>query len=82
MLDIEAQLNLAQSRLALQGMSLWTQMLRSSMGHPDHAAGTTPCGSPAEDASAQAHAAASATEPAFASYRSSGGHAVAQVVMA
>jgi len=70
---------------ALQGMCLWSQMLRSTAERPvwlAAALGNGAC-APTEDAPTQVQAAQSpsATEPPFASYRSSGGHAVAQVVL-
>lgn len=63
----------AASTSMLQGMSFWSRMLNSS------AAGSEP--SPAQVQVLPASAETPA-DTAFASYRSSGGHAVAQVIVA
>jgi len=71
---------------ALQGISLWSQMLSSSTARAPWlgggAAASDAC-APTGDAPTTQHAtpSASATDSAFASYRSAGGHAVAQVVL-
>lgn len=71
---------------ALQGMSLWAQMLRPSTAQPPGCGGAVDTSSPdvpAEDAPSAPQAASGTAvgDQAFASYRSSGGHAVAQVVV-
>ena len=73
----------AASTSMLQSMSFWPRMLYASAAHPAFA---FPSGAPA-----LANAPVNATSPqvpaeppadTFASYRSSGGHAVAQVIIA
>jgi hypothetical protein len=96
MLDFKAQSELAEagatlmrtcavataqtmSASALRGLSLWTQVLRSASAGPQQTAAASPALTPA----AVAHC-ADAPAPAdagYASYRSAGGHAVAQVII-
>ena len=65
----------AASAPVFQGMSFWSWMLRTSAARP--ACKPTP-NAQTEQAQTQAEP---PTEPAFSSYRSSGGHAVAQVIV-
>ena len=65
----------AASTSMLQGMSFWSRMLNSP------AASSEPAPAQAEETTPQAPAEPQA-DTAFASYRSSGGHAVAQVIVA
>jgi hypothetical protein len=92
MLDIKSQSQLAEAtaemmracafataRAAgtsmLQGMSFWSRMLNLSAASPEPADAQVQ--EPSQPASAQPPA-----DTAFASYRSSSGHAVAQVIVA
>jgi hypothetical protein len=79
---------LAASKPALRTLNFWTHVLRSSLlfpavAHcqtmPPHSEG--PAFQPAEKQQAAATE-PPAAEPGFSSYRSSGGHAVAQVIVA
>ena len=79
----------AASAPVFQGMSFWSWMLRTSAAHPapfspvegwmalGRACTPTP-NAQTEQAQPQAEP---PTDPAFSSYRSSGGHAVAQVIV-
>lgn len=62
----------AASTSMLQGMSFWSSMLHVPAPQTDARAEETPPQAPAE----------SPADPAFASYRSASGHAVAQVIVA
>jgi hypothetical protein len=62
----------AASTSMLQGMSLWSRMLLSPAPQTDAQAEETPAEAPVE----------APADPAFASYRSASGHAVAQVILA
>jgi hypothetical protein len=62
----------AASTSMLQGMSFWSRMLHAPAPQTDARTEETPPQAPA----------VSPTDPAFASYRSASGHAVAQVIVA
>jgi hypothetical protein len=66
------------SASALRGLSLWTQLLRSGTG-PRQTAAASPAPTPA--AAAPSADAPLQTDTGYASYRSAGGHAVAQVII-
>ena len=87
--DLMGAWALAASKPALRTLNFWTNVLRSSLAfpavaHPQaihvHSEGATP---PLPEEKQQAASTqAPAAEPGFSSYRSSGGHAVAQVIVA
>jgi hypothetical protein len=87
--DLMGAWALAASKPAIRTLNFWTHVLRSSVlfpavAHPQampaHSEGPTlPV---PEEKQQPAATEARAAEPGFSSYRSSGGHAVAQVIVA
>jgi hypothetical protein len=79
---------LAASKPAIRTLKFWTHVLRSSLlfpavAHPQQM--PAHCGDPMPQQAEKQQAAATkppAAEPGFSSYRSSSGHAVAQVIVA
>jgi hypothetical protein len=87
--DLMGAWALAASKPAIRTLNFWTHVLRTSLAfpavaHPQgmslHSEGPTP--PQTEEKQQPALAETHAAEPGFSSYRSSGGHAVAQVIVA
>jgi hypothetical protein len=81
--DLMGAWALAASKPAIQTLNFWTHVLRSSLLFPAlaHPQPMPPhCGDPMLQQAAATEP--PAAEPGFSSYRSSSGHAVAQVIVA